>query len=271
MSAAPLGRMSCSSRRFSSASSSGPCGQEVLGEGGGRAQRHERAALDDAVLPLGQLVAHRVGVGLDRAAGLHLRAGEAPRPVVVGQRLDVGRQRRVVLEVAQHLGRGVDVDLEQLGVGLAAATRPGARRRGPPPCESSTPAAFITWLPGSHTPPPDTAVVPPSMRLFSTMSTSAPTVVGQGGGGQRRAPGPDDDDVDDAIPRLGHGVSPSSSRRRTPDAPSIPHVVTSSGRGRRRRRAQGPRNTSIDPTTPRLSLVRCLMRQVAPSNSQVSR
>ena len=182
-------------------------GQEVLGEGGGGAERHERAPLDDAVLPLGELVAHRVGVGLDRAAGLHLRAGEAPRPVVVGQRLDVGRQRGVVLEVAQHLGRGVDVDLEQLGVGLAAAADPAhvgeglllgvLHAGGLHHVVARQPHAAARHGGGAA-----------EHRLLLDDQHLGPTVVGQGGGGQRRASRPDDDDVDDAIPRLGHGVSP---------------------------------------------------------------
>ena len=106
----------------------------------------------------------------------------------------------MVLEVAQHLGRGVDVDLEQLGIGLAAAGQaadvgervltvvldPGlASSRG---CRAATRRR------------PDTAVVPPSIVGLLDDEHLGAAVVGQGGRGERRASRPDDHHVHDAVP-----------------------------------------------------------------------
>ena len=160
-------------------------GQEVLGEGGGRAQRHERAALDDAVLPLRELVAHRVGVGLDRAAGLHLRAGEAPRPVVVGQRLDVGA-------TAGCCPRGSAAPRARCRCrpraarGRARCRRtPGARRRGPPPWSPPRPRPSSRGCPAATRRRPTRRWC---RRAWAASRRSAPRPHRRGPGWPRSAP-----------------------------------------------------------------------------------
>ena len=245
----------------------GALGQEVLGQGRGGTERHERAPLDDAVLPLRQLVAHRVRVGLDGAARLHLRAGELPRPVVVGQRLDVGRQRGVVLQVPQHLGGGVDVDLEQLGVGLATAAHPAdvGERLLPAVVDAGGLHHVVAGQPDAAAGDRGGAA---EHRLLLDDEDLGAAVVGQGGGGERGASRSDDDDVDDSIPRLGHGIPPGcSSAAGAPGAyvVTLPHSSAPVGGDR-----QSPAKTSIESTTPRLSSLRWRMRHASPSCSQAS-
>ncbi len=172
---------------------------EVLGERGRGAEGHQRAPTDEAIGPLGELGAHGVGVGLHAARRHRPLARDVPGPVVVGQRRDVGGERRVRLEVAQNLGRGVDEHLEQLGIGftprghapdvrqrvLAAVVDPGFGHlvvAGQP-----DPAARDRGRPAEH------------VGLLGHEHLGA-LIVRQRGRGQRRASRTDDDDVDDLVP-----------------------------------------------------------------------
>ena len=90
---------------------------QVLGALLHREPREVRAGAS-AIGPLTQLGAGVVGHRLDGAAG-RLAAGDALE-VVVERRRCVEAQRGLRLEVLDHVGRGVDVELDERGIGLAA-------------------------------------------------------------------------------------------------------------------------------------------------------
>ena len=178
---------------------SGP--EQVFGQGGVRTQRHKRAAGHQAVTPVGQLGAERVGDGLHRPA-----TGLLPRhvigEVVVGEEGERRHgHRRVRLEVVEGHRCAVHEDLEEGRIGLHPHGKMANVGQGllAAVFEAALGHVGVLWNP-QH-PARDRRRPPDHVGLLDHDRPGA-AVGGQSRRSQGGAARTDDDDVDDLVPRI---------------------------------------------------------------------
>ena len=97
---------------------------EILGEHRVGTERHQRAPRDQTVAPCRYLGANRVRQWLARTPSPLLTGHVVRKEVVREVRDGLHAQRRVRLEIGQHLGRCVDEGLEDRGIVLVTAREP---------------------------------------------------------------------------------------------------------------------------------------------------